>query len=257
MSRTVFGIQPVREVLRAHGEHARVWLAQPSSPKLAGLERLATSRGASLSWVRRDELDRRTKGGMHQGALAEAPELVLLDHDRFMKSVLAEPHPTAMLLDGIMDPQNFGAVVRAAVAQGVPHLVWPEHGSAPLTPATFRASAGAIEHARLTRVPSLIPVIQDLRARDFTVVLLDGSGELPLDQVDLRGRVAVVLGAEDRGAKPAVRRAASVRAHIPMAGVIDSLNASVAAAVALYEVARQRRHAGASGEDDSGAIINS
>jgi len=239
----VFGVQPVREVLRAHGNRVEgLWLIEPMNPKVAGLERLAESCGVTVQKTSRFELDRMSKGGMHQGAAALAPELKLLDHAHFMKLIGALEEPaTVVILDGIMDPQNFGAVVRSSVALGAPYIVWPEHGSAPLTPATFRASAGAVEHANLVRVPSLPPLIHELKQIGFTVVLLEGGSDTALEAVQLSGPVAIVVGAEDKGAKPGVKKACSVRAHVPMSREIDSLNASVACALALYEVGRQRR----------------
>lgn len=241
--RVVYGVQPVREVLRAHGSAtSRVFLAESDNPKLEGLARLAASRGVPVSSVSRAELDRRTKGGMHQGALAEAPELVVLDQDGLLERVRAAPEPpTVIVLDGIMDPQNFGAVVRGAVALGAPFVVWPEHGSAPLSPATFRASAGAIEHATLVRVRALPSLVTALHEVGFTSILLEGSSQTRIEEIDLTGPALIVVGAEDKGAKPAVRKAVKYKVQIPMTGVIDSLNASVAAALALYETSRQRR----------------
>jgi len=242
VSRLVYGVQPVREVLRAHGAAARgVWLLDSDSPKLFGLERLAKGMGVPVERAPRGELDRRTKGGMHQGAVTLAPELVVLDEAGLLERLSDQPDPVVLVLDGVMDPQNFGAAVRSAVALGAPYVVWPEHGSAPLTPATFRASAGAIEHATLVRARSLPPLLEELKTMGFHVVLLEASSEDALEKLDLMGPVAMIIGAEDRGAKPAVRKAASSRARLPMSGAIDSLNASVATALALYEISRQRR----------------
>jgi 23S rRNA (guanosine2251-2'-O)-methyltransferase len=218
-----------------------VWIADPPNPKHDGLARLAEKHGVERRRSSRAELDRMTKGAMHQGVLIEAPELRVQDEDAVIDAFDADPKALAICLDGIMDPQNFGAVVRAAVALGPAWVVWPEHGSAPLTPATFRASAGAIEHASLARVRSLPALLAQLKDRDATVVLLEGSSDVPLDEADLTGKVALILGSEDKGAKPSTRKSATVRARIPMSGTIDSLNASVASALALYETQRQRR----------------
>jgi len=240
--RVVYGIQPVREALRVHGASAGpVFLADPPNPKLEGLARLADKVGAEKRRSSRAELDRWTKGGMHQGAWLEAPALDIQDEHALVEYFDKHDDALAICLDGIMDPQNFGAVVRAAVGIGNAWIVWPEHGSAPLSPATFRASAGAIEHASLARVRSLPTLFATLQSLATEVVLLEGSSETTLDQVDLTGRVALVLGSEDKGAKPATRRATTVKAKLPMSGKIDSLNASVAAALAVYEVCRQRR----------------
>lgn len=240
--RLVLGVQPVREVLRAHGERTlRVLLEHGDSPKLDGLARLAEGRSVVVERVPRATLDRLSRGAMHQGAAAFAPALEVLADDELLAAIDALEEPLVLILDGIMDPQNFGAVVRSAVALGASFVVWAEHGSAPLTPATFRASAGAIEHARLGRVRSLPALLEALSARGFTSVLLEGASETTLSDLTLTGPLALVVGAEDRGAKPAVRRAVSHRAKLPMTGLIDSLNASVAGALALYEARRQRK----------------
>src|SRR5262249_25432994 len=128
-----------------------------------------------------------------------------------------------------------------AVALGASAVLWPEHASAPLSPATFRASAGAVEHAVLCRVPSLPDALHALAQRGVIAVALDAQGPVELGDLDLRGPVAIVVGAEDKGTRRSVRQACKHTARLPMAGPIASLNASVAAALALYEVLRQRR----------------
>lgn len=242
------GLQAVREALRSPAGTVReVWLEHPSNPKLDGLGRLSESRNVPIRRVSRGELDRMARGGRHQGIIADADELRVLDKDGLFEALESVEDATVMILDGIMDPQNFGAVVRSAVALGAPFVVWPEHSSAPLTPATFRASAGAVEHATLCRVRALPDLINGLRDRGFTVVVLDARGESTLEELDLSGPAAIVVGAEDKGSRGAVRRAATHLAKLPMTGTIDSLNASVASAIALYEVGRQRRAKPASG----------
>ncbi len=152
MSRAILGIQPVREAIRVHGaEIERIFVQQAGGPTLEGLIRFAEGRGVTVELVSRGDLDRRAAGGRHQGAIALAPELRLVPLEAL------EIGPTTLLvaLDGVMDPQNFGAVIRSAVALGASAILWPEHSSAPLSAATFRASAGAIEHAALCRVAAL------------------------------------------------------------------------------------------------------
>ena len=238
MSRTVFGIQPVREAIRVHGAAIeRVVIEHKPNPKLQGLARFAEGRGIRVESAPRGELDRAAGAGRHQGVLALAPELVLKNLD----DVPIVPASIFVALDGIMDPQNFGAIVRSAVALGTTGIIWPEHSSAPLSPAMFRASAGAIEHAVLCRVPALPQAMTDLGGRGVTVIGLDAQGPSELGDVDLRGPVAIVTGAEDKGARRTVLRACHHVARLPMHGPISSLNASVATALALYEILRQRR----------------
>ncbi len=153
-------------------------------------------------------------------------------------------------LDEVQDPQNFGAVIRSAVAMGATAIVWPEHSSAPLSPATFRASAGAVEHATLCRVASLPHALDDLRARGVAVVGLDMSGEVTIDQVDLAKPVTLVAGAEGKGLRRTVKRACDAIVRLPMPGPVASLNASVAVAIALYEAVRQR------GRPESGSNVS-
>jgi 23S rRNA (guanosine2251-2'-O)-methyltransferase len=242
MSRLVFGLQPVRETIRAHGADVeRVFVERDAGPKIEALARFAESQGIPIETLGRAELDRRAAGGRHQGALALAPDLALVS----VAKLEIGPASVLIALDGVMDPQNFGAVIRSAVALGAGAILWPEHASAPLSPATFRASAGAVEHARLCRVPALPEALDALGARGVTAVGLDAQGPVELGDLDLTGPVAIVIGAEDKGIRRPVRRACRHVARLPMAGPIGSLNASVAAAIALYEVLRQRRASGA------------
>lgn len=235
--RLVLGLQPVREAIRVHGERlGPVLVEKKPSPRLDALARFATDRGARVQRASRSQLDRLAQGTRHQGAAAWAPELDVAGID----GIEVRDDTLLVVLDGITDPHNFGATLRCAVALGATGVLWGEHHAAPLTPATFRASAGAVEHARLHQVPSLHGALEDLGARGVVTVALDASAEVALSSVPLAGPAAVVVGAEDTGVARAVRRACSHRAKLPMTGPLDSLNASVAAGMALYEVVRQR-----------------
>jgi 23S rRNA (guanosine2251-2'-O)-methyltransferase len=236
VSRLVLGLQAVREAIRVRGKDlARVVVESGGGPQLDALARFATDQGAPVERVSRADLDRRAGGGRHQGVIALAPELQLTPPGK----LLVGPETLLVALDGVMDPQNFGAVLRSAVALGATGVIWPEHASAPLSPATFRASAGAVEHAVLCRVGSLPAVLADLAARGARTVVLDAQAPRALHEVDLTGPLVIVVGSEDKGARRTVRRAGEL-VRLPMAGPLDSLNASVAAALALYEARRQR-----------------
>jgi 23S rRNA (guanosine2251-2'-O)-methyltransferase len=237
MARLIYGLQPVREAVRIHGARLRRVLAEVDNPTADALARFAADQGARPERVARATLDRLTHNGRHQGVAAFGPELVVHGLEGFRLE-----HDTPLLvLDGVTDPQNFGAAIRSAVALGSGAVLWAEHHSAPLTPATFRASAGAVEHARLLRTTSVRTAIGRLHEVGVSTVLLDAGATTPLEQLDLSGRTAVVIGAEDLGVSRAVRRACLHQAHLAMSGAVGSLNASVAAAVALYEVRRQLR----------------
>jgi len=241
MSRLICGLQPVRESIRAHGESLdRVLiLAMEDAPQLEAVARFATDHGAKVERVARGELDRMARGAHHQGAIAVAPELTICG----LSDLVLGPASLVVALDELQDPQNFGAVIRSAVALGASAVMWPEHRSAPLSMATFRASAGAVEHATLCRVGSLPDALTKLQASGLTAVGLDANGDTALSAIDLTGPVVLVIGAEGKGLRRTVKSACDHLARLPMAGPIASLNASVAAAIALYEVARQRANA--------------
>jgi 23S rRNA (guanosine2251-2'-O)-methyltransferase len=232
------GLQPVREAVRAHGSKIeQVIVEEGDHPQLDALARFARDQGAPVARVPRAELDRRARGVRHQGAMAMVPELALVSLDKLEVTGDA----LFLALDEIQDPQNFGAVIRSAVAFGASAVLWPEHASAPLSAATFRASAGAIEHAMLCRVTSLPSAIAHLAELGAVSIGLDAGGDVDIAAIDLTGPVLLVTGSEGKGLKKSVRRACQTIARLPMGGPIASLNASVASAIALYEVRRQRR----------------
>jgi 23S rRNA (guanosine2251-2'-O)-methyltransferase len=238
MTRLICGLQPVREAIRAHGASLTKVLvdATPGAPQLDAVARYAADHGAHVDRIARSELDRMAKGAHHQGAIAVAPELAI----KALHELELGPKTLLVALDELQDPQNFGAVVRSSVALGASGVLWPEHRSAPLSMATFRASAGAVEHATLCRVGSLPDALTKLRGSGLTAVGLDAQGKDLLGAIDLTGPLVLVVGAEGKGLRRTVKSACDHLARLPMGGPIASLNASVAAAIALYETARQR-----------------
>lgn len=246
MSRMLLGIQSVREAVRAHGDRLdRVLVGDPSNERTEALGRFARDRGAKVEHRPMVDLDRVARGGRHQGILAFAPDLPIGDLDGLVAAALEEG-ALIVILDGVTDPQNFGAVIRSAVALGATAVAWAEHAAAPLSPATFRASAGAIEHARLFRVRGTLDAVRALVDAGVTTIALDAGGSAELAALEVDGPVALVVGAEDKGPKPAVRKACSHLARLPMRGPLDSLNASVAGALAIYEIVRKRETKAAS-----------
>lgn len=236
--RLIVGLQPVREAIRVHREALkRVAVEDKGSPSLEAVARFARDQGvAEIVRVPRSELERWTEGGQHQGVVAWGPELRLLP----VEQLLDDPGLLALALDGIQDPQNFGAVIRSAVGVADAAVLWGEHSSAPLSFATGRASAGAIEQARLCRVPSLVGALTAARERGISVVGLDAHAPQRVGELDLSGPTILVVGNEHEGMGRAVRRACSAVGRLTASGRIDSLNASVAAALALYEAATCR-----------------
>jgi 23S rRNA (guanosine2251-2'-O)-methyltransferase len=236
--RLVVGLQPVREAIRVHGAKlSRVALESRDSPRVDAVERFARDHGvAHVERWSREQLDRASAGVSHQGAAAWAPQLRLYK----LEELLTDSSLIALALDKIQDPQNFGAVVRSAVGVAEAAVIWGEHAAAPLSTAMVRASAGAVEHARLCRVPSLVTALAQAAEAGVQVVGLDARAPRALSEIDLGQPTVLVIGAEHSGIGGAVRRACSELARLVPTRKIDSLNASVAAGMALYEVANQR-----------------
>lgn len=232
--RLVMGLQPAREAIRVHGARiTRVLVEKGSSPTLDAVARFAKDSGAKVERAGRGELDRLARGGRHQGVIAFVPPLALVP--------LEEVDPSLVVaLDELEDPQNFGAVIRSAVAWGATAVLFPEHHAAPLTPATFRASAGAVEHATLCRVGSLPKALETLKAKGARVVGLEAQAKPSIDACDLARPTVLVLGAEGKGLRKPVKAVCDELARLPMSGPVASLNASVALGIALYEAVRQR-----------------
>jgi len=236
--RWIVGLQPVREAIRARGKNlGKVLVEHSESPQLDALVRYATDQGATVERVARAELEKISGGARHQGVAAQAEELTLVP----LETLSLDETAVIVVLDEIQDTQNFGAIVRSAVAFGATAVMWPEHGSAPLTSATFRASAGAVEHATLCRVAALPAAFTTLKASGITVIGLDPQAKESIDVVDLTKGVALVIGAEGKGLRKGVKTACDFLVRLPMTNRLGSLNASVSAAIGLYETARQRR----------------
>jgi 23S rRNA (guanosine2251-2'-O)-methyltransferase len=187
----------------------------------------------------RRELDRRA-GDHHQGVVAEAEPFGYTHPDALLASI-AEPS-LLLALDSLQDPQNFGTLLRTAQAVGTHGVLIPEHRAVGVTPAVSNASAGAVEHLRVARVTNLARSLRQLKTRGVWVYGLAVDAQADYWAVDLSGPLALVVGSEGSGLGRLVREACDVLVRIPMAdGAIQSLNASVAGSLVLYEAFRQRQ----------------
>jgi len=239
-------MNPVRELLRAGGEGvAELWLAEGSdrARAFAELARLARERGAKVRDAPRAKLDRLAGTDRHQGVVAVVADYRYQELEDLLQQVRRAP-PLLVVLDGIEDPQNLGAIIRSAHALGADGVVIPRDRAAAVTAAAAKASAGAVEHCPVARVTNLAQAIARLKEAGIWTVALAADGDRDLSAVDLREPTAIVVGAEGSGVRPLVRRTCDHVARIPMKGKVGSLNASASAAVALYEVARQRAAVG-------------
>jgi 23S rRNA (guanosine2251-2'-O)-methyltransferase len=237
-------VNPVRERLRAGGEGiAELWLAESATrgAAFAELERLARAAGAKVRAAPRQKLDRLSGTDRHQGVVAVVADFAYAELADLLAAAAASGRaPLLVVLDGIEDPHNLGAIIRSAHALGAHGVVIPKDRAVGVTPAVAKASAGAVERCPVARVTNVAKTVEALKDAGVWSVALAADGERPLAQVDLKGPIALVLGSEGEGLRPLVRKTCDLSASIPMTGGIDSLSVSASAAVALYEAARQR-----------------
>ncbi|HEX9109303.1 MAG TPA: 23S rRNA (guanosine(2251)-2'-O)-methyltransferase RlmB [Longimicrobiales bacterium] len=245
--RTLYGVNPVRELLRAGGEGlSELWLAAgPRGRALAELGEAARGCGAKVREAPREKLDRLAGTDRHQGVVAVVADYRYRELDELLEAARARGGPAlVVVLDGIEDPQNLGAIIRSAHALGADGVVIPRDRAAGVTGAAAKASAGAVEHCPVARVTNLAQALERLKEAGLWAVATDAAGEEALPAVDLTVPTALVIGSEGGGVRPLVRRTCDRVARIPMQGKVGSLNASASAAIALYEVLRQRSGAG-------------
>ncbi len=240
--RLVYGINPVLEALRAGSRVGRVLVASGAqSPALSRVELAAKEAHVAVSRLSVEELTRRATGGVHQGVIAEVESIAYVEvADLLDAAKRAGQPPFIAVLDSIVDPQNLGALIRSAHALGAHGMVIPKDRAAEVTPSAEKASAGAVSYLPLARVVNLSRAIDELKEAGVWTCALAADGETELAQVDFREPSAIVIGSEGKGVRPLVRKTCDRAARIPMAGRVGSLNASVAGAIAFYEVARQR-----------------
>ncbi|MEO5769571.1 MAG: 23S rRNA (guanosine(2251)-2'-O)-methyltransferase RlmB [Polyangia bacterium] len=242
--RVVFGVHPVEELLLArHREVSVLYVAEGTrSPDIDRVVRLARDRAVPMEYRPRQLVADLARAPAHQGLVAVTGEYRYAPLDELFAAAAAAQEPLLLLLlDGITDPHNFGALVRSAEVLGAHGVVISSRHAAPVTGTVVKASAGATERMRIAEVANLLRTIDGLREQGVRVLGAAASADSPAaHQLDLRGPVALVVGAEGQGMREAVARRCDGLFHIPQRGTVASLNASVAGAIALYEAARQR-----------------
>jgi 23S rRNA (guanosine2251-2'-O)-methyltransferase len=236
----ICGINPVLEALSAGTRHFDRLLVVKGlrSRRLSEAIRRATRLGIPLRFEMRETLDRMAGGVPHQGLIAVVSAKPTLSLENLLES--ARNPALLVALDGVEDPRNLGAILRSVEAAGADGALVPERHSAGLSETVGRASAGALEHVKVARVGNLVQALEALKARGVWVVGFDATGRERWDSVDLKRPVCLVLGGEGRGIRRLVREHCDHLVSIPHFGHVSSLNVSVAAGVALYEVVRQR-----------------
>jgi 23S rRNA (guanosine2251-2'-O)-methyltransferase len=234
----LFGINSVREALRA-GRVRRMRVGPRADDRIRELLDLAAQAGIPVERVDAVILDRESRGAIHQGVVAQIDER----REASLADLASTDHgaPLIVVLDGIEDPHNVGAILRTVDAVGAGGLVRQERRAAPLDAAAAKTSAGAVAWVTVVDVVNIARALEELKTRGVWTVGLDADAGQSYDTVDFTLPTAVVLGAEGTGLRRLVRERCDVLASIPMAGHVGSLNVSVAAGVVLFEAARQRR----------------
>jgi len=237
MTRILAGRRSVLEALRGNTSIRRIYVEPQRVDE--ELEGAAQARDLLLTHGDRNELDRLSEGLRHQGVVAIAEDYPFCDLDDLL---VDRSRPLALVaLDQITDPQNFGAIIRSAVTLGFDGTIIQKHRAAGITPAVVRASAGATEHAAIARVTNLQKTLLSLGQAGLEIIGLDAGGDTDLRDLspDASGRVLVV-GSEGKGLRRMVRERCDRIVQIRQEGPMDSLNASVAAAIAMYEITGKR-----------------
>jgi 23S rRNA (guanosine2251-2'-O)-methyltransferase len=229
----VYGRRPVREALRGPREVLELWASERAARSEEWLREVERPRVHTK--LERD-LSEAAGTRDHQGVVAWCEPYRYAD----AFELATGEAPLLACLDQVSDPRNLGAVLRSAEGAGATGVVVPSHGSAHVTAAVCRASAGAVEHVPVAVVTNLARYLAEIKRGDLWIAGAAGETGTPMWQADLSGGIAFVLGAEGKGLRPLVRRACDLEVSIPQLGRVESLNVSVAAAVLLYEARRQR-----------------
>ena len=239
MSNVIFGRNPVIEALKSGREIEKVVMTS-SDGSAAKILAMAKERGIPVVRGEKRYLDKLADGGAHQGVCAFVASYGYKEiDDALKKAELAGEEPFLIILDNIEDPHNLGAIMRTAECAGAHGIIIPKRNACGLTETVAKTSAGAIEYIPCIRVSNIVRTIEDLKKRGFWIGACDMGGQEDY-KADLKGRLAVVIGSEGAGIGRLVKESCDFTVSMPMCGRINSLNASNAAAVLMYEVRRQR-----------------
>jgi 23S rRNA (guanosine2251-2'-O)-methyltransferase len=241
----VFGVNAVLEKLNASpGEIAEILVAETAEgAALHKINHIARQQGLPVRAVPAKNLDRLAGGYRHQGVVARVEDYRYQPFEDLLQRVAMESAPSSILvLDGLTDPRNLGALLRTAEAVGVEHVVIPKDRSAQVTPLVVKASAGAAHYLKISQVTNLRRAICALKDNGYWAIGLDGQSPECIYDKDFPNRLVIVLGGEGKGLRPVTQRECDFVVSIPMLGKIASLNVAVAGAVFLYELVRQRRN---------------
>ncbi len=243
-SALIFGVLPVLEILRANSRRIeKIMIAEGSREKrISEIWQLAKENGVQLQKIPRENLSRYTEeGANHQGVIAIVASADYTDADELLEKIAAKENSLTLILDGVEDPRNLGAILRVAECSGADGVFIPEHRAVGLTETVVKTAAGATEYIKIAKVKNLNRLIEELKSHNIWVVGTSAEAETDYTEWDWSQSSALVLGSEGKGLHRLVAENCDMLVKIPMRGKIESLNVSVACGVILFEAIRQRR----------------
>lgn len=243
----IFGINPLLEALKASKRKCYKIIIESgkSGTKINSIINLSRSMKIKVENLTKPVLNKKFPGLNHQGVVGYfTPKATLQLQELVHQSFKNNAYPTLVILDGVQDPQNLGAIIRSAETLGIQGLILPRHRSALLNETVAKCSAGAIENLPIAIVTNLVQTIEELKKAKFWIVGVDKRGEKPCYEFKFDVPVALVIGGEEKGARPLVKKSCDFNISIPMVGSLDSLNVASASAILFYEILKQKTRAG-------------
>ncbi|MDD5475024.1 MAG: 23S rRNA (guanosine(2251)-2'-O)-methyltransferase RlmB [Syntrophales bacterium] len=249
----IYGLHPVLEYLRSGGENMEGIILSPDKKGVAVEEilDLARSKGIPVRRERTEAMDRMAQGKRHQGVLSLCGNFAYTPLDDIIsEDTSAEENRPLLILDSVTDPRNLGSLVRSAHCFGARCVVIPKDRAAPVTPSVIKASAGSAHHIAICQAANIARTMDLLKEAGYWIYGADASEGVDCRELDYLGRIALVMGSESSGLRPLVRQKCDFLIKVPMEGVIDSLNVSVAGGIILYEAMQCRLRTAASSAQD-------
>lgn len=235
----VYGVHAVTESLQANTGNKLYLQDDLRGKKVEAIKALATEKKVSISWTPKKTLSEMTDGAVHQGVVLRVSEFAYGEFSEILAKANQEDNPLILILDGLTDPHNFGSILRTADATNVSGVIIPKHRAVGVTPVVSKTSTGAVQHVPIARVTNLSQTLDKLKEAGFWVFGTDMNGT-PSHKWNTSGKLALIIGNEGKGISANIKKQVDEMITIPMNGNVQSLNASVAAAVLMYEVFRNR-----------------
>lgn len=236
----IYGLHAVVEALNG-GLVNKLYIQEDLRGKnVEKVKELARTKKVNISWTPKTELNKLTENGVHQGFMARVSEFAYAELTTILDRLTDRSEATILLLDELTDPHNLGSIARTADATGVDAIIIPKHRAVGITPTAVKASTGALQHVPVVRVTNLSQALDKLKAAGFWIFGTDMDGT-PYNQWNTSGKVALIIGNEGHGIGQNLKKQVDEMVTIPMTGHVQSLNASVAASILMYEIFKNRK----------------